>query len=72
MFDRMPPAKLAKAKGQGQTTNQRNRKADVANGFGVTRAAKLAAERELIAEVGPRQAKRLMRESANRAAKRVW
>ncbi|WP_049562268.1 hypothetical protein [Nonomuraea sp. SBT364] len=69
MRDRMPPEMLARARGQGQATNKRNQTADVANGFGVTRADKQRARRELIAEVGPRKAKQLMRDSADRAVK---
>lgn len=67
MFDRMSPEKLARAKGQAQTTNQLNPIARVANGFGVSRADKLAAQAKLAEQVGEKKAKRLMRDAARQA-----
>lgn len=72
MFDRMPPEKLARAKGQAATTNRRNKLALDANGFGVGRPAKQAAEAQLIRELGSRRAKKLIKGAADKVCKGGW
>lgn len=56
---RMPEEKYRRAKAQGETTTGRNMLAQVAAGYGVTRQAKQAARRQLVAEVGQAEADRL-------------
>jgi len=63
---RMPEEKLTRAKSQGQTTNHRNQLAQVANGFGVSRAAQRAAKDQLVKEVGAVEADRLTKEAARK------
>jgi hypothetical protein len=54
------------AKRQGKTTNQRNHLAEVANGFGVSRAARNAAYAQLVAEVGEAEANLLAEQAVRR------
>ena len=70
MFDRMSPEKLARAKGQAKTTNRRNDLAHAANGFETSRAGQARARADLEREVGEREAKKLIKEAANKAAKK--
>ena len=66
---RMPDDLHARAKRQANTTNRVNQLARDANGFGTTRAQRNAAERALVAAVGERQAKKLIKDAADKAAK---
>ncbi|MEV0382454.1 hypothetical protein [Nonomuraea sp. NPDC050643] len=74
MFDRMPPNKLARAKGQTNKTNELNALAHLANGYGgngqgCTGAESRIAQELLIDRVGLRKAKRLMDQSVKRVIK---
>lgn len=73
MFDRMPPEKLARAKGQAKTTNRRNALAHQANGFDTSRAEQARARADLVAEVGERKANKLIKEAQERVVpRRGW
>lgn len=69
MFDRMPPAKLARARQQATNTSRLNKLAHDANGFTTTRVEKQRAERALIDEVGEKKARTLIRQAADKACK---
>lgn len=69
MFDRMPTEKLARARQQSSTTSRRNKLAHAANGFEGTRTAARQAERDLINEVGEKQARKLIKQAADKACK---
>lgn len=69
MFDRMPTEKLARARQQSSTTSRRNNLAHAANGFTTTRVEKQRAERDLIAEVGEKQASKLIQQAADKACR---
>ena len=62
----MPDEKRARAKSQSHTTNQRNQLAQVANGYGVDRKAKAAARAQLVEDVGPDEAKKLMKQNVHK------
>jgi len=62
----MPDEHHARASTQSQTTNARNQLAQVANGFGVSRAAKRAAHAQLVREVGDREAQKLMKDAVRK------
>jgi hypothetical protein len=63
----MPAETLTRARDQSQTTNDRQQLAIVANpGFGASRAAQRAAEKQLIDAVGRTEAKRLKKEAVHK------
>lgn len=71
MFDRMSPEKLARAKGQAQSTNEINALALLANGYrsssqGATGAESRIAEGLLIERFGRRKANRLIQQTARK------
>jgi hypothetical protein len=66
---RMPEAMHTYAKAQSGTTNHRNQLAIVANGFGVGKPAQRAAKEQLIEEVGPAEAERLMKQAVHKVRK---
>ncbi|MEU6781523.1 hypothetical protein ABZ912_20145 [Nonomuraea angiospora] len=65
--NRMSGETRARADGQSDTTRRRNNLAHKANGFTTTRAEKQAAERALIGEVGEKEARKLIRQTADKA-----
>lgn len=67
MFDRMPPEKLARAKGRAQNTNEVSALVGLANGYrnegeGATAAERRIAENLLIEKFGRGKARRWMRQ----------
>ncbi|GAA2860350.1 hypothetical protein [Nonomuraea rubra] len=70
MFDRMPPEKLAKAKGQAQQAGEASKLARAANGHGVTGAERRKAEETLVRTFGKRKAAQLKENELLRAGAR--
>jgi hypothetical protein len=70
MFDRMPPEKLARAKGQAQQAGEAGELARAANGHGVTAAERRKAEETLVRTFGKRKAAQLKENELLRAGAR--
>ena len=64
--NRMPAETRAQATNQSNNTNARNQTAEVAVNLGASRAARKAAKSQLVAEVGEREAERLMKQANKR------
>jgi hypothetical protein len=64
--NRMSAEMHATARAQSKTTNDRNQLAQTAAGFGVSRAAKRAAQAQLVNEVGQVQAEALVKQAVHK------
>ncbi len=69
--DRMNDHQKAVAKGQAKSGNRTQDLANAANGYGVTRVERERAQRTLEKELGPKGAKKAMKDS-QRAARSGW